>query len=68
MRHYGDNTLKWQAYRERLEASPLNSVESDADDYPNLQDILTRPINWELIRQQYDEMVKFTTGFSVPQF
>jgi TnpA family transposase len=62
MRHYGDNTLKWQAYRERLEASPLNSVESDADDYPNLQDILTRPINWELIRQQYDEMVKFTTA------
>jgi len=27
------------------------------DDYPNLAPILTRPIRWELIRQQYDEMV-----------
>ena len=33
-----------------------------ASDYPNLQDILTRPINWELIRQQYDEMMKFATA------
>jgi TnpA family transposase len=32
------------------------------DDYPNLQPILTRPIKWELIRQQYDEMVKFATA------
>jgi TnpA family transposase len=27
-----------------------------------LQYILTRPINWELIRQQYDEMVKYATA------
>ena len=32
------------------------------DDYANLQSILIRPINWELIRQQYDEMVKFATA------
>jgi TnpA family transposase len=32
------------------------------EDYPHLQPILTRPINWELIRQQYDEMVKFATA------
>ena len=32
------------------------------DDYPNLQPVLTRPINWELIRQQYDEMVKYATA------
>lgn len=32
------------------------------DAYPNLQPILTRPINWELIRQQYDQMVKYTTA------
>jgi TnpA family transposase len=32
------------------------------DDYPNLQPILTRPINWDLIRQQYDEMVKYATA------
>lgn len=27
------------------------------DAYANLQHVLTRPINWELIRQQYDQMV-----------
>jgi TnpA family transposase len=32
------------------------------NDYPNLQPILTRPIRWELIRQQYDEMVKYATA------
>ena len=32
------------------------------DAYPHLQPVLTRPINWELIRQQYDEMIKFTTA------
>jgi TnpA family transposase len=32
------------------------------DDYPNLQSILTRPLNWELIRQQYDEMIKYATA------
>jgi TnpA family transposase len=37
-------------------------VSGRAGDYPNLQDILTRPINWELIRQQYDEMIKFATA------
>lgn len=31
-------------------------------DYPNLDIILTNPINWELIRQQYDEMIKYATG------
>jgi TnpA family transposase len=30
--------------------------------YPNLQPVLTRPINWDLIRQQYDEMVKCATA------
>jgi TnpA family transposase len=30
--------------------------------YPRLQPVLTRPINWTLIRQQYDEMVKFATA------
>ncbi len=32
------------------------------DAYGNLQPILTRPINWELIRQQYDQMVKYATA------
>jgi len=30
--------------------------------YLNLQPIFTRPIDWELIRQQYDEMVKYATA------
>jgi TnpA family transposase len=30
--------------------------------YPNLQPVLRRPINWELIRQQYDQMVKYPTA------
>ncbi len=33
-----------------------------AGDYPNLQPILARPIDWELIRRQYDEMVKYATA------
>jgi TnpA family transposase len=31
-------------------------------EYPNLDPILTTPVNWELIRQQYDEMVKFASA------
>jgi TnpA family transposase len=30
--------------------------------FQNLQPVLTRPINWELIRQQYDQMVKYATA------
>lgn len=30
--------------------------------YAELQPILTRPINWDLISQQYDEMVKYATA------
>lgn len=33
-----------------------------ADAYANLQQILTRPIDWELVRQQYDQMIKYTTA------
>jgi TnpA family transposase len=33
-----------------------------SDAYPNLQAILTRPIDWELVRQQYDQMVKYVTA------
>jgi len=32
------------------------------NDYSNLESILTKPINWELIRQQYDEMTKYATA------
>jgi TnpA family transposase len=33
-----------------------------SNSYPNLQPVLTRPINWELIRQKYDQMVKYATA------
>jgi TnpA family transposase len=33
-----------------------------ADDYPHLQSVLTRAINWEIIRQQYDQMIKYATA------
>ncbi len=32
------------------------------DAYPNLQLVLTRPIDWLLIRQQYDQMMKYATA------
>ncbi len=32
------------------------------DAYPNLQLVLTRPVDWELIRQQYDELIKYATA------
>ena len=31
-------------------------------DYPNLQLILSKPIDWDLIRQQYNQIVKYTTA------
>ena len=30
--------------------------------YANLQLILSKPIDWELVRQQYDQMIKYTTA------
>ncbi|CAA7197404.1 hypothetical protein CHRY9293_03463 [Chryseobacterium potabilaquae] len=33
-----------------------------AEDFKNITPILTRPINWELIAQQYDQMVQYTTA------
>ncbi|MBN3870129.1 Tn3 family transposase [Nostoc sp. JL33] len=38
---------------------PINGSGSD---YPNLQPVLTRTINWDLIRQQYDQMIKYATA------
>jgi TnpA family transposase len=34
----------------------------DIDSYPNLIEILRKAINWKLIREQYDEMVKYATA------
>src|SRR3954468_19521949 len=43
----------------------LNGLGTNAgkpDAYPNLQPVLSRPIDWELIGRQYDEMVKYATA------
>lgn len=32
------------------------------DSYPNLQPVLTRSINWNLIEQQYDQMIKYASA------
>lgn len=34
----------------------------DAERYPHLEPILTRAIKWDLIRHQYDEIIKYTTA------
>ncbi|WP_267921720.1 Tn3 family transposase [Nostoc favosum] len=37
-------------------------INGSASDYPNLQPVLTRTINWDLIRHQYDQMIKYATA------
>lgn len=32
------------------------------EDYPNLKQVLTRAIDWEVIRQQYDQIIKYATA------
>jgi TnpA family transposase len=50
----------------RLKAIPKQKLYrpdvGQPDAYKNLQAVLTKPINWELIRQQYDQMVKYATA------
>jgi len=44
----------------------LHLVEADdAAQYSHLESILSRAINWELIRQQYDEIIKYATALRV---
>lgn len=44
----------------------LHLVEAaDADTLKELNVILTRAINWELIRQQYDEIIKYATALKI---
>lgn len=38
------------------------SAMSDAEQYAHLEPILTRAIKWDWIRQQYDEIIKYTTA------
>jgi len=34
----------------------------DTHDYPHLAGLLSRPIRWELIAQQYDQLIKYATA------
>lgn len=44
--------------RQKLYKPESNSLDS----YENLEKVLTRPINWKLIEQQYDQMIKYATA------
>jgi len=47
----------------RIHAQRLyRPVAGEPDAYPELQPVLSRPIDWDLIRRQYNEMVKFATA------
>ncbi len=48
-------------YRQRL----YTPFVGDATAYPNLELVLTRAIDWDCIRQQYDQLVKYTTALRV---
>lgn len=48
-------------YRQRL----YTPFVGDATTYPNLELVLTRAIDWDCIRQQYDQLVKYTTALRV---
>jgi TnpA family transposase len=37
----------------------------DAQQYANLEPILTRAIKWDLIAQQYDEVIKYTAALKL---
>jgi TnpA family transposase len=39
--------------------------QGDLSAYANLQPILTRPIRWDLIRQQYDQIIKYATALKL---
>ncbi|PRP68684.1 DDE transposase [Chromobacterium amazonense] len=38
---------------------------TDAERFANLEPILTRAIKWDLISQQYDELIKYTTALRI---
>lgn len=38
---------------------------NDSSNYNNLTDILSRPIKWDLIKEQYDQIIKYTTALKL---
>jgi len=50
----------------RIHSQRLSLPEGGAGGaYPNLEPILTRSIKWELIEQQYDQMIRYATAIRV---
>jgi TnpA family transposase len=48
---------------ERIHAQRLyRPIASEPDAHSELRPVLSRPIDWDLIRRQYNEMVKFATA------
>src|SRR5690242_8166310 len=47
-----------------ISAQRLYLPEAGSGAYPNLACILARPIDWDLVEQQYDEMVRYTTAMA----
>jgi TnpA family transposase len=47
-----------------ISAQKLYLPEPGSGSYPHLACILARPIDWDLIEQQYDEMVRYTTALA----
>ena len=45
-------------------ASDLNRP-FDGAAYPGLETVLTRPIRWELIHQQHDQMIKYARALQL---
>lgn len=43
-------------------AQRLYRPDTDTDSYPNLGPVATRAIRWDLIAQQYDQLVKYATA------
>ena len=41
------------------------SAGGDQEQYPHLKEVLGKPINWEVIRQQYDQMIKYATALRI---
>jgi TnpA family transposase len=49
--------------RKAIHAQKLYRAEAGQPEaYPNLQAVLTRPIDWQVIQQQYDQMIKYATA------
>ena len=44
------------------DAGESGDGETGGPPYPRLEEVLTRPIRWELIEQQYDQLVKYATA------